>query len=244
MKKVYVAVAAAMILAGNAAAQMKVGVEAGINLNNLADQYEGETTSNQIKTGFHAGVVADMGLGSHFSVAPALRYSMKGGQEQRHFNTTINGNSATVEQKNKLSYHYLELPVNLVYKTGVEGSGRFMIGAGPYIAYMVNAQNKQKSTSYVIVSGETQEIEDDRNLSLEIGDDQGDHIKGLDYGAQAFIGYQLPMGVFAKAGSQVGFANTQRQQSPLGSYPNQELKQKNYNFFFTLGYMFGGRSAQ
>jgi hypothetical protein len=81
MKKVYVAVAAAMIIASGASAQTRFGIEGGVNLNNLADHYEGETTSNQIKVGFHAGVLADIGISDHFSVAPALRYSMKGGQE-------------------------------------------------------------------------------------------------------------------------------------------------------------------
>lgn len=234
MKKVYVAAAVALMISGSAAAQMKIGVEAGINANNLADQYQNETVSNQIKMGFHGGVVADFGLGESFSISPALRYSMKGGQEQRHYNTTYNGLPAAVEEKNKLSYHYIELPVNLIYKTGVEGSGRFLIGAGPYIAMMVNAQNKQKQTIHQIINGEMKDTENDANRSLKIGDDPGDEIKALDYGGQAFVGYQLPMGVFVKGGAQVGLANTQF------STPVQELKQKNYNFFLTLGYFFGG----
>lgn len=229
MKKVYVAAVAAMMIAGSAAAQMKVGVEGGINLNNLADHYENETTSNQIKTGFHAGVVADFGLGNHFSVSPGLRYSMKGGQEERNYNIT----NAAVEEKNKLSYHYVEVPVNLIYKTGMEGSGRFMIGVGPYVAYMVNAQNKYKTTTESIIDGQAVTTVDAGGRELKIGNDEDDEIKGFDYGGQAFIGYQLPMGVFVKGGSQVGFANTLR-------HGSSSFMQKNYNFFLTLGYMFGG----
>ena len=233
MKKVYVAVAAAMMIAGSAAAQVKFGVEGGVNLNNLADKYEGETTSNQIKTGFHGGVIADIGITPHFSVVPGVRYSMKGGQEQRHYNTTVNGITAVREDKNKLSYHYVEVPVNVEYKTGMPGSGRFMIGAGPYVAYMVNAQNKYKNTTEMNINGEATETVDGGNRNLKIGNDPDDEIKGFDYGGQAFIGYQLPMGLFVKGGSQVGFANTLRNGSST-------FMQKNYNFFFTLGYLFGG----
>lgn len=243
MKKVYVAVAAAMMIAGTATAQVKFGAEAGINLNNLADQYEGETVSNQIKTGFHAGVLADIGVSNHFSVVPALRYSMKGGQEERHYNSSLitPGEVTPVKVKNKLSYHYLELPVNVVYKTGMEGSSRFMIGAGPYIAYMVNAQNKYKVKTY---QGSQEYEPDGGSRRLGIGNDADDEIKGLDYGVQAFVGYQLPSNLFFKAGSQVGFANTVQNAFRYND-PNpvntDDFKQKNYNFFFTVGYMFGGK---
>ncbi len=234
MKKVYVVVASAMMIAGTTVAQIKIGAEVGLNLNNLADHYDGETTSNQIKTGFHAGVVGDFGISKHFSVSPAVRYSMKGGQEERHYNAMFGIYSANYKEKNKLSYHYLELPVNLIYKTGVEGSGRFMAGAGPFIAYMVNAQNKQKTVVEYMQNGSSveKEVGDGGNTNLKIGSDADDQVKGLDYGGQAFIGYQLPMGMFAKAGGQVGFANTLRGGS-------SSFMQKNYNFFLTFGYMLG-----
>jgi len=235
MKKVYVAVAAAMMIAGSAAAQVKFGVEGGVNLNNLADHYENETSSNQIKFGFHAGVLGDVMVSPHFSVVPALRYSMKGGEVDKEYNSTLAGTSfsSVVEEKNKLTYHYIELPINVVYKTGVEGSGRFMIGAGPYIAYMVNAQNKWNTTErWVNEQGENVGNSDKGAMKLGIGNDETDMVKALDYGAQAFIGYQMPMGMFVKGGTQVGFANT----LPKGS---STFYQKNYNFFVTLGYMFG-----
>jgi hypothetical protein len=217
---------------------MKIGVEAGVNLNNLADRYENETTSNQIKMGFHGGVVADIGLGNTFSVQPGLRYSLKGGQQERNQAVILNDKPGNIMYKNKLSYHYVELPVNLVYKTGVEGSGRFLIGAGPYVAYMVNATNKQKiKTTGFDHNGNAFDEDKSKSYSFNIGDDpdEQDVIKGLDYGAQAFVGYELPMGLFAKVGSQVGFANTQR------TTVVQDLKQKNYNFFLTLGYWLTGK---
>jgi len=234
MKKVYVAVAAAMMIAGSATAQVKFGLEAGWNFNNLADKYEGETNSNMFKHGFHAGVVSDIGLSDHFSIAPGLRYSMKGGEVDREYNEQWEGKSTAVKNKHKLTYHYVELPVNVVYKTGVEGSGRFMIGAGPYLAYMVNAQEKWNLSRIWIEDGQGLGNSDKGARQLGIGDDEGDEIKALDYGAQAFVGYQLANGVFFKGGSQFGFANT----LPKGS---STFYQKNYNFFVTVGYMFGGR---
>lgn len=235
MKKVYVAVAAAMMIAGSAAAQVKFGIEGGVNLNNLADHYEDETNSNQIKFGFHAGVLGDIAVSPHFSVVPALRYNMKGGEVDREYNGYKPGTMtpAVIEEKNKLTFHYVELPVNVVYKTGTEGSGRFMIGAGPYIAYMVNAQNKWNTTTRWYNENNEEVGNSDKGAEkLGIGEKEDDQVKALDYGAQAFIGYQMPMGMFIKGGTQVGFANT----LPKGS---STFYQKNYNFFLTLGYMFG-----
>jgi hypothetical protein len=239
MKKVYVAVAAAMMLAGSATAQVNFGIEGGWNFNNLADKYEDETNSNMFKHGFHAGVIGDIGLSNNFSVVPGLRYSMKGGEMDLEYNSTkmVGNNSVptVIKDKNKLTYHYVEMPVNVVYKTGMPGDGRFMIGAGPYLAYMVNAQNKWNRTeSWLGENGQPLSNSEKGAQKLETGSKSEDDIKSWDYGAQAFVGYQLPGGMFFKGGSQFGFANT----IPKGS---STFYQKNYNFFVTVGYMLGGR---
>ncbi len=244
MKKVYVAVAAAMVLAGSASAQLKLGVEGGLNINNMMDHYRTERNKNNTKYGFHAGVVGEIGLSQHFSVSPGLRYSMKGGEFDWEYNTSVDGRTMVVEKEDKLTFHYIELPVNVVYKTGTEGTGRFMIGAGPYLAYLVNAQNKWQTTMMWNDNGRTLSNTDKGGQEIGVGDDPGDVVRTLDYGAQAFVGYQLPMGMFFKAGSQIGFANIVPRESQ-GMLPNPQpvpqndgFMQKNYNFFFTVGYMF------
>ncbi|HRO43207.1 MAG TPA: porin family protein [Flavipsychrobacter sp.] len=247
MKKVYVvAVAAGMMLAGSATAQkMKLGVEGGLNINNLMDHYRTDRNKNSTKYGFHAGVVGEFGLSNHFSIAPGLRYSMKGGEFDWEYNTSVDGRTTVVEQEDKLTFHYIELPVNLIYKTGTEGSGRFMIGGGPYLAYLANAQNKWQTKTLWLENGQPTGNNDRGAQEIGVGDDEGDIVRTLDYGAQAFVGYQLPMGAFVKVGSQVGFANTVPKGSS-GMLPNPQVtpendgfRQKNYNFFVTLGYMFG-----
>ncbi len=236
MKKVY-AVAAAMMIAGTASAQLGVGIEAGANLNNLANQYRGETTSNQFMIGFHGGITTDIGISNNFSVAPALRYVLKGGLQTRNYNDNnymVDGAmfSAAIEEENKLKFHYLELPVNLVYKTGTPDAGRFMIGAGPYVAYLLNAHNKYEWEAKWIDGGESREIEQVGSEQIPVGEDDGDFLKSTDFGAQAFVGYEWPKGPFAKIGSSVGFTNVVRDGGP-------DFYNKNYNFFLTLGYMFG-----
>ncbi len=245
MKKVYVVLAAAMMATTAATAQVKLGVEGGLNINNLADHYTGPTNKNMTKFGFHAGLVSDIGLSDHFSVAPALRYSMKGGE----FDWEYNNGPIVVEKNDKLTFHYIELPVNIVYKTGMEGSGRFLIGAGPYVAYMVNAQNKWYTKTEAVQEngGGVIETEDKGAQRLSVGNEADDVVKGFDWGAQAFVGYQFPMGAFVKVGSQLGFQNTVPKESngllpnPQNTPANDGFMQKNYNFFVTLGYMFGGK---
>jgi hypothetical protein len=235
MKKIYLCSAAILTLACGATAQIRIGGEAGINLNNLLDHYQGETVSNQIKVGWHAGFLADIGLGGHLAVQPGLRFSMKGGEETMSNTENVGTGYVQTETKDKITLDYIELPVNVVYKFGASGNG-FMIGVGPYLAYCVHAEDKYKSKVVTALNGENpQEIVDEGVVDLEIGNNKDeDNIKALDYGAQAFVGYQLPMGLFVKGGGQFGLANI----LPQGS---ADFKSKNYNFYFTLGYLLGGK---
>lgn len=220
------------MFAGSAMAQVGIGVEAGINLNNLADRYENETQSNQIKVGPHAGLVFDIPVGTNFSVAPAIRWSQKGAVVESNYNgVNGNGQPAAIEEKSKRTYNYVEVPINLVYKTGTPGAGRFMIGAGPYIAYLAHASEKLKMTMRVAGVEDEEAVVSDHQIG--VGEKDDDELKALDYGAQAFLGYQMSSGIFAKVGSSVGFANT-----ALNKNMNGDFQSKNYNFFFTLGYMF------
>ncbi|RYZ52070.1 MAG: PorT family protein [Sphingobacteriales bacterium] len=206
MKKVYLMAAAAFMFASSAMAQVKFG--------------------------FHAGILADIGISDNFSVAPALRYSMKGGKVEYKYNVSVPGGSGSVEAKDKLSYSYVELPVNFVYKTGAPGSARFMVGAGPYAAYLVNAHNKYKTVSKVTIGSETTETVDQGARQMGVGEKEDDELKALDYGAQAFVGYQTAGSMFGKVGASVGLANTLLNGS-------NTFYSKNYNFFVTIGMMLG-----
>jgi hypothetical protein len=210
-------------------AMVHLAPEVGGNLNNLyklADDYQ---TSNQLKVGFNAGVMVNVELGSRLSLEPGLRYIMKGGEITR----TSNIGLTTMEHKEKLTFHYIELPLNLVYNSGDWGTNRFMIGAGPYISYLANAQDKTKD---VLTAPEGTTVSQGQH-QLQVGDpNKGQNIRNYDAGADAFIGYQMKGGVYVKAGAEVGLLDLQKHSNTIGQ---SGFYDRNYNFLLTVGYMCG-----
>jgi len=210
-------------------AMVHLAPEVGGNLNNLyklADDYQ---TSNQLKVGFNGGVMVNVELGNRVSLEPGLRYIMKGGE----ITSTSTTGLTTMEHKEKLTFHYIELPLNIIYNSGDWGTNRFMIGAGPYISYLANAQDKTKD---VLTMPEGTLVSQGQH-KLPVGDpDKGVNVRNYDAGAGAFIGYQMKGGVYVKAGAEVGLLDLQKHSNTIGQ---SGFYDRNYNFLLTLGYMCG-----
>jgi hypothetical protein len=201
--------------------------EAGVNLNNLYMLSDDFQTSNQLKVGFHGGVMVNVELGKRFDLQPGVRYIMKGGELT---STTTDGNVVT-EYKDKLTFHYIEVPVNLVYNTGEWGTSHFMIGAGPYVSYLANAQDKSK----IKTSGPDGVVVTEGQHSLPVGNaNTTGNIRSIDAGAGAFIGYQIKNGVYIKGGAEFGLLDLQKNTNTLGNFYD-----RNYNFLLSVGYMCG-----
>ena len=81
----------------------------------------------KLKTGFNAGVNAEIPVGIDFYLQPGLLFSTKGAK-------------ANVGD-GKINLSYLELPVNFVYKPEL-GEGRMVLGFGPYAAYAIGGKTK------------------------------------------------------------------------------------------------------
>src|SRR5438552_894220 len=122
MKKICIMASLALLTVINANAQARLGLIGGVNINNQLDHYQGETVSNQLKTGFHAGLLSEFCLGKNWTIQPGLIYILKGGLQQRSAEFMGTDGMHDVKIKDKLSLHYIELPVNLIY--------RFHMGTG------------------------------------------------------------------------------------------------------------------
>jgi hypothetical protein len=201
--------------------KVHIGIEAGIDQNGMRatgaqpDQYVGR----MLNYGFLGGLVMDARLGNHVALQPGLRYITKGGvAEIQPFS------GSTQRVKDDLRFHYIELPLDLVYKTGNEQGGRLTIGAGPYIAYMAKWKDIH----------EIEGVTGNSKLPTEssIDPEMPSAAQRLDWGVGGFIGAELPAGVFAKAGIEAGLRDVQ--QNPVnGQYYN-----RNYNFLLSVGYFF------
>ncbi|MEZ0131091.1 porin family protein, partial [Flavobacterium sp. LBUM151] len=111
--------------------KVKIGVKAGLNISSLtSDQNELDSSD---KTGFSAGVMAEIPLAKNFAIQPELLYSQQGMKfsysdievENSHYKSTI-------------ALNYLNIPVILKYYV----AKGFSVQAGPQIGILLKANNK------------------------------------------------------------------------------------------------------
>ncbi len=105
--------------------QTKLGVTAGAAFANVTAKSEGISMSPKMKTGFTAGLFADIPLTTNFSFQPALNFVQKGFKIEDE------------TESDNVMYNYLEVPLNFVFR-----SSGFFIGAGPSISYGLSGKEK------------------------------------------------------------------------------------------------------
>ena len=209
------------------------GIEGGVNMSGFYNN----NSSNMMKNSYHAGPILDIYLGNHFALQPGLMYYTQGSQSVN----TVTNSTSDITTTNNVSLHYLQLPVNLVYKAGSWGRARFIVGAGPYVSYLLNTKttetinyngtgNNAASRNDASGSGSTSGGNEDVPGQPQSG--LTDNFRKLDIGAGCFIGCELPKGFYAKAGGQAGFLNVE--QSADGAYNS-----RNYSFQVSIGQLIG-----
>ena len=186
-------------------AQAKYGVKAGLNLANISEK-SSAGSGNEGKTskiGFHFGGTAEFPASEAVSVQTGLLFSTKG------YKISEGGSSTTT------SVNYLEIPINTIYKIEI-GSAKLCLSAGPYLAYA--ASGTKKGEGY--------------NDKLDIGSDDDDTYKALDYGLNIGAGVELNDKITIGLQYGIGLAN-------ISSYTGYGTSAKNNVFGISVGYMFG-----
>lgn len=158
------------------------GIRAGVNFQTLnGKNNEGRDLENNISTGFHAGLNAEVPLGTGFYVQPGVLYSLKGAELE-------NG-------QDKIRLSYIEVPINLVYKP-ILGTGNMVLGFGPYVGFGVDGK-------YDINDRETEidfvgEYEPNNNAP---------QLRRLDGGANLLAGYEFANKLSFQLNAQLGLLN-------------------------------------
>ncbi len=109
--------------------QVRFGVKGGLNLSNL---YIDEVNDEKTKIGLHAGLWMKAPLGELFAIQPELLWSSKGTRIGSYQNIPF-----TQDGQVRFNLNYVELPV-LASLT----LGPVSLQAGPYVAYLFNANVK------------------------------------------------------------------------------------------------------
>lgn len=229
MKKLMILAAGFITLSTAANAQVRFGIEGGLNLANMHTKVDmGSYTDKQdgeLKYVPKAGFLADLKICNHFSLQPGVFYNMKGYKRDYTMKGAVAGTSIKAEDNTTLTY--VEIPVNLQYQ--VMGP-HFFVGAGPYIAMCVDGHNKFERTTTVEGGGSTYE---EGKHELRLGNDQANsELRRTDYGVNMNVGYMMNCGLFFRANYGLGLAN-------ISPYDNTNTK--NSVATISAGYFFGGR---
>lgn len=108
------------------------GIKGGANFSNL---YTEDVDDNNVLTSFNAGIFTTFPLTNSIAFQPELLYSIKGSE--------LEYNNAFASGTAKFKLNYIELP--LLLKLNLVKN--FNIHAGPYFAYLVDAQITNESDS-------------------------------------------------------------------------------------------------
>jgi hypothetical protein len=209
-------IAVLMVATVSLQAQIKYGVKGGVNFQNITGKNDvGDKLENSLKFGFHGGAFADIPIAPDFYFEPGLQFSTKGCKYD-----------ITTDIKGSTTLSYIEMPLNLIFRPQL-GKGYIIVGFGPYVAYGVKGKMKNLDTDDVTDIIFQNKVAED--------DPVGTYMRALDAGANIFVGYELPMGLFLTLNSQLGLLNLAPEYEGESS---SEESLKNTGFGVSLGFRF------
>jgi len=215
MKKLLLLTIAVIGSATTFAQTINYGVKAGVNFSTFSATVSNITGTSASLTGFHVGGVVDFKFNKSFSIQPGILYSTKGGSST----TSDNGDQSVSLAASKVTFNYLEIPINFLYHAAVR-KGSVFIGGGPYVAFglsgsapLTTDENGQPTT---------------RTESVHFGSGV-DEIHNPDIGINFIGGYQFTSNVTLSVQYGLGLQNLSNE--PAVRIHNQALG-------FSLGYFF------
>ena len=148
-------IVAALAFAVPSQAQIKFGVKAGLNVDNINLKNAQANVSAKNRTGFFAGVTADVtiplaGLGADI----ALLYDNK-----------VIGISDGVNEANK-TLHYIDMPINAKYTIGLSSLASVYLATGPQFSW--NIGDRHWTPQYITQDWEIKKSEFSWNIGCGV----------------------------------------------------------------------------
>ncbi|MBS1586036.1 MAG: PorT family protein [Bacteroidetes bacterium] len=196
MKRVIFVHCIALLTFCHVKAQIGYGPEIGINLADvkMIAPTSYTTTSLPIVRA-KAGGIVDADFTNHFYLQTGLFFTQKG-----NIRTLNHSNDTMIEAvEEQLAANYIEVPLGVVLKTGLQGATRFFIGLGAAGAYVVGGRDKIHDSGNIAGNAF-----DSRSNNKVIG---GGTIKGFDIGISICMGLELPAGIFIRSSYTAGLNN-------------------------------------
>lgn len=185
----------------------RVGFTAGANMSTQIINNTEENPKLDYKPGIALGMLVDIPVTSAFSVQPALNYVTRGVKFS--------------EEKANINLNYFEVPLNFLYYSK-SSTGRFFIGAGPYIAGAIMSH-------YI--------FKDDENVKqreeVRFGKNEDSEMRAFDWGVNGTTGFLFKNGFQVSGFFTRGLYNF----NPVRA--EGEAKAYNQSFGIKLGYLCG-----
>ena len=226
MKKVILPLALLAGIVGTAHAQtgIKYGVKGGYNLATFSGT---DSHGIEYKSGFTAGLYANLGVANNFSVQPEVLFSQKG--------ASIDNFEGLSDTRFKTTLSYIDVPVLLRYNTGkTEGKG-FFLELGPQASFLVRNRDFTQT-------GNTSTQQNDNTNSADMNKTVLAYVGGIGY--QITSGLSLGFrytGDFTQVYKQGASANYPGQAYAGNNQFGQNPSVHNSVFQFQAGYAFGGK---
>ena len=205
--------ATALTFTSKAQDKTTFGIRAGVNFTNInGENADGKDLNNDLKAGFNIGVNAEIPVATDFYLQPGLLFSTKGAKAEEN------------NVKYKLNLSYIEVPINFLYKPTL-GDGKLLLGFGPYIGLGIGGKWKRGDTEY------------DVKFKNDVKDSDPDdkyYVKGLDFGGNLLVGYELSSKISFQLNAQLGMTNME----PKYNGKKTDAKSKNTGFGISVGYRF------
>lgn len=224
----------------HAQTSFRIGPQVGFNQSFGRFEYPGDDykkVTNSSRSGAEAGLVAQIGLGTHWAVQPAVLYSQKGfAFEEDAYDAPYN---YTYHGEYSFRFNYLAVPLNLLYSSQAGGQG-LQVFAGPYVGFLLGG-NYSSSQSGRYGNGAARGQSDEG--AVEAGDtydnrSDGPYIsQGLDAGLQAGLGYGFGGGLQVQVGYSQGLRNLGAKYAP-GLTSQAPPTYRNHAFQFSAAYLF------
>jgi Outer membrane protein beta-barrel domain len=217
---------ALMSLFITANAQSSAILKVGVNLANVSINDNGDIDDAKTLTSFQVGITGNFGLAPFLAIQSGLLFTGKGSKTQSGAEGSANWYRATTNP------YYLEVPVNLVFKTPT-GPVKFFAGAGPYIAMGIAGKNKTNGSFAGINFSSEKSIEWSNDDPTTLNDEEGAGfgiLKRFDYGLNGLVGIETKS-LVVSANYGLGLAKLQS-----GSNSGADNNNKHRVLSFTLGF--------
>lgn len=185
------------------------GLRAGVNFQTINGKDDaGDKLENDLLTGFHAGVNAEIPVGTGLYVQPGVLYTLKGAK-----NNDADG---------KVKISYLDVPVNLIYKP-ILGAGNMVLGFGPYVGFGIGGKVESQGT------------EQDIEFNNEYTSSTAPQIRRMDAGANFLAGYEFANKVSFQLNAQLGLVDINPK---MPNVSDDKTNWRNTGWGLSVGYRF------